>query len=338
MAREIQQRKDYLKGEVVETIYFGGGTPSLLNEQELHSLFGTLREHFDIDPHAEITLEANPDDLSKEKLETFKSFGINRLSIGIQSFHEDDLRLMNRAHRAHESHQAIQLAKTTGFDNITIDLMYGLPYGNGAFWEQNIRTVIDYNIPHISCYTLMVEEKTKLHHDLKTGKIKLPDEKEVEQQFMLLRKKLLPKYTHYEISNFCLPGHESKHNSAYWAGKNYLGIGPGAHSFDGKSRQWNIRNNPQYIKAMEDNTLFYEEEILTRENKFNELVLTGIRTAKGIALNKLSTVASEDELSSFLKKVAVYEQRKLLKKEKEHVFLTEDAVLISDHIAGDLFI
>jgi oxygen-independent coproporphyrinogen III oxidase len=337
MCRELELRKEYLGGEEISTIYFGGGTPGILAAEELALLMEQMHRYFIIKSDAEITLEANPDDLYKDKLQSLASLGINRLSIGIQSFFDEDLRFMNRAHDAHQAKQVIADAYQSGFKNISVDLIYGFPGLNEEKWKKNIETVKEYNIPHVSCYTLTVEKKTKLNHDVQQGKVMMPADTTVQEQFLTLRRNLLPEYNHYEISNFALPGFESKHNSSYWDGEKYLGIGPSAHSFNGVSRQWNISNNPLYIKGVNENQLQVELEQLSSLDRINEYIMTGIRTAKGIDLDKLRVLCSEVQFNMVENVIRRFLDEKLLEINANRVVLSEDAILISDYIASELF-
>jgi len=282
LKKEIELQKNYLspspspKGEgnsksKINTIYFGGGTPSLLSQMELMDIFNTLHTHFDIAANAEITLEANPDDLSEEKIKQLKDTPVNRLSIGIQSFFDEDLQLMNRAHNSNESLNAVKLAQKSGFSNITIDLIYGIPTLTHINWKKNLQTAFDLDVKHISAYCLTVEPKTALAKFVQTGKIKNVDEQQSAEQFEIMLKAMNSNnFKQYEISNFCKDDFYSRHNSNYWLKENYLGLGPSAHSFNTKSRQWNISNNALYIQSLEKNELRFEVEILTTSQRYNE--------------------------------------------------------------------
>jgi oxygen-independent coproporphyrinogen III oxidase len=333
---EIATRSHELKAQTIDTIYLGGGTPSLLTEKEFSQLFATLNQHFDIAEHAEITLEANPDDSVAEALRTWRRIGINRLSIGLQSFRESDLRWMNRAHNAEEAKNCVQLAKKEGFDSISIDLMYGLPNLDLTTWKEHIVTAINFGVDHISSYCLTVEEKTLLHKKVKDGEIKPSSEDEQAQQFDVLRAELAKSDFHqYEVSNFCRPGKEAKHNSSYWKGAAYLGVGPSAHSFDGKSRRFNVANNKQYIKRIKEGSVYFEREILTVTNQFNELLLTGLRTIWGVDLFQLSQLIPLSEV--FLAKVRDFEVKKMLIEKNGKLFLIGEGWLMADHIVSELF-
>lgn len=282
-------QKDYLGGELVETIYFGGGTPSLLLPEELESMIQQVRKFFDVSKTAEITLEANPDDLSEENLAGWKACGINRLSIGIQSFFDEDLQWMNRAHTAQQAMENGQLAMRY-FDNITIDLIYGTPQLTNEKWRQNVETAIRLGIPHLSCYALTVEPKTPLDKMIRLQKSEAVNADKQSEQFLLLMQWMEEAgYEHYEISNFAKPGWRSLHNSSYWQGKKYLGLGPSAHSYNGTERRWNVSNNNIYITAVEKGELAFETEELTATQKLNEYIMTSLRTIEGMNLEKLGT-------------------------------------------------
>ncbi len=335
--KELELQKDYLKGETVETIYFGGGTPSLLSQEELALVFQKINEHYAISNSVEITLEANPDDLTPEKLAVLSTSPVNRLSIGIQSFFEEDLQFMNRAHNAEEAKVCVQNAKNAGFDNLTVDLIYGSPTTSITNWRVNLQTVFDLKIPHISCYCLTVEPKTALDHFVKTGKAQPVDEEQAAQQFEILVEEMEKQgYDHYEISNFALPDCYSKHNSSYWLSKKYLGIGPSAHSFDGVSRQWNIANNAKYMAALAEGNLSFEKEMLTTTQQYDEYIMTSLRTIWGCELER---VAGFDEKFKkyFLKNVQPFLNDGSVFKENGFYFLTKKGKLLADKISMELF-
>lgn len=319
--------------EIIETIYFGGGTPSLLMQEELFAILHSLRNHFTIASDAEITLEANPDDITKVKLEEWKAIGINRLSIGIQSFFDEDLQWMNRAHNAQQAWKQLQLARTF-FDNITIDLIYGTPGLSHEKWKQNVEKVIASGIPHISCYALTVEPQTplqKLIHQHKKEDVNADIQSE---QFLLLMQWLKEAgYEHYEISNFAKPGWRSRHNSSYWSGKNYYGFGPSAHSFDGDTRWWNIANNNLYIRSINEGRLPVEKEILTATQKANEYIMTSLRTIEGIDLYKIKEIRNH-----LMAKSKKYIARGTMVLTNEKLLLTNEGKLLADGIAADLFL
>ena len=286
--KELEVQKGYLENEPLDTIYIGGGTPSLLSSDELKTIFDKINQLYTVVENAEITLEANPDDLSIDKLKSLINTPINRLSIGIQSFFEEDLQFMNRAHNATEAINCIQNAQNIGFLNLTIDLIYGAPTTTNKQWEHNIQTAIDFDIPHISGYCLTVEPNTALDRFVKNGKAKPVAEEQAARQFEILMTRLKSVgYEHYEISNFAKPDWHARHNSNYWLGAKYLGIGPAAHSFNGYSRQWNLAHNTKYIKALQSGKTTFEKEVLSSEQQYNEYILTALRTKWGCDLNKI---------------------------------------------------
>jgi len=332
--KETELQKDYLGNEPVETIYFGGGTPSILQISDLRLQIEKIMKAFNISKNAEITLEANPDDINEERLTGWKEIGINRLSIGVQSFFEEDLLWMNRAHNAEQAVSSLQLA-VKYFDNITMDLIYGHPLLSNEKWKQNVEKVIALNIPHISCYALTVEPKTPLHKMIKEKKKEdIQQEKQAEQFLLLMEWLENAGYEHYEISNFSKPGFRSRHNSSYWQGEKYLGLGPSAHSFNGESRQWNISNNNIYIESLEQNQIPFEKEILTPSQKVNEYIMTSLRTQEGLNLDKVNETMS-NELQTASKKFI--DSGKLILKENK-LILTKEGKLFADGIAADLFI
>ncbi len=343
LIKEIDLQKEYLRNEAVETIYFGGGTPSLLNTEELSLIIQKIRAVFSISPRPEITLEANPDDITEEKLIEWKQAGINRLSIGIQSFFDEDLQWMNRAHNAQQAMDNLLLAKKY-FDNITIDLIYGTPQLTNEKWKHNVNTAITLNIPHLSCYALTVEPKTPLHKMIAQHKSENIDPDQQSEQFVLLMQWLEEAgYEHYEISNFALPalsaggrGWRSRHNSSYWQGKKYAGIGPSAHSFDGNSRQWNIASNNAYIESIAKGILPFEKETLTPTQKLNEYIMTSLRTIEGISFEKLRSQFNIEE-KELMKKAAKFIEAGLIETDRHSMKLTRPGRLLADGIAADLF-
>ena len=339
LKKEIELQKDYLSNETISTIYFGGGTPSLLSETELMSVFEMLHREFVIAPTAEITLEANPDDITKEKINELKHTPVNRLSMGIQSFFDEDLKLMNRAHTSKEAETAVKLSQDKGFENITIDLIYGIPTLTNQNWKHNLNTTFDLEVKHISAYCLTVEPKTALAHQIKTGKISNVDEQQSSEHFeMMLEEMNKHGFTQYEISNFCKPGFHSKHNSSYWLKENYLGLGPSAHSFNGTSRQWNISTNPLYIQALLKGEMNFEKEELTSNQRYNEYVLTSLRTMWGSDLGYIEKVFGIPYLTHCMAEARPYlESKKLLLKENK-LFLSDQGKLFADKIASDLFL
>lgn len=282
--KEMELRKGYFGSQEIETIYFGGGTPSLLNEKELDSIFNALNKNFRIKENVEITLEANPDDLDDQKLKILKNSPINRLSIGVQSFFDKDLKFMNRSHTAEEALSSIKLSQDYGFEALNIDLIFGAQTTTNQMWQMNLRQFFDLNIPHLSAYSLTIEEKTVLANRIYSGLLSKLDEDKNYQQYRLLLDAIQAKgYEQYELSNYCKEGKYARHNTAYWQGKSYLGLGPSAHSFHKNSRQWNVSNNSLYRKAINDNTPYFEHEKLTEKDQYHEFLLTSLRTKWGIS-------------------------------------------------------
>lgn len=335
--KELEIRKDEISTPL-ETIYFGGGTPSILSEIELESIFETIYKNYSTKNLKEITLEANPDDLNKEKLNFLKSTPINRFSIGVQSFFEEDLKLMNRAHNAQEAETSIKLAQDFGFENITIDLIYGSTTTTNEMWKQNLQKAIELNVPHISSYALTVEEKTILDHQIKKGITKPVDEDRQNEQFQLLVDTLTSNdFIQYEISNFGKEEYFSLHNSNYWKGIHYLGIGPSAHSYNGKTRAWNIANNSKYIQAINENNLPQEIEVLNEVEKFNEMIMIGLRTIYGIDLNRINSEFSQPLVNSFYQELNQLINENLVEKKENRIILKPEAKFFADGIASRLF-
>lgn len=324
--------------EIISTLYFGGGTPSILTIDELKIIFEALQKRFAFTADIEITLEANPDDVTNLKLMEWKQIGINRFSIGIQSFLDEELKWMNRAHTAAESLVSIDKIKEAGFTNFSVDLIYGSPLLSDEDWKKNVQTVIEKNIPHISCYALTVEPKTALDKMIALNKKAPVDTEKQASQFLLLMDWMTEAgYEHYEISNFAKPGLHSKHNSSYWSGSTYYGFGPSAHSFDGKSRRWNVANNALYIQSLQKDTIPFEEEILTASQQLNEYIMTSLRTNEGINLVLISTKFGKDKSSNVETISRKYEKTGKLKIENGHIILTKEGKLFADGIAADLF-
>jgi oxygen-independent coproporphyrinogen-3 oxidase len=340
MLRELERRKSYLPEVELSSVYFGGGTPSLLEEGELMAFFEAINQHFRLSPNAEITLEANPDDLSAEKIAALRRTPINRLSIGIQSFLEADLDFFNRAHNAHEARLCLDIAKAAGFEDLTVDLIYGAPTTSRAQWMENLSIAFSYDIPHLSCYALTVEPRTALDHFIKKGKAPAVDELAAAQQFEdLLAMTQEAGYEQYEISNFALPGRYAVHNTNYWRGVPYLGIGPSAHSFDGQSRQWNVANNAKYLKAMQGEIAgneLYERESLQPEDRYNEYIMTGLRTKWGVSLDKIRAMGKTFE-PHFLHYAAPLIVAGKLERNGNEFTLPADARFMADGIAAELF-
>ena len=337
LLKEMELRKKELENQRVETIYFGGGTPSLLTIKELQLLIDGIYKNYSVVENPEITLEANPDDLSKKRIHELSNTPINRLSIGVQSFFEKDLKLMNRAHNAEEAKVCLQEA-TTYFDNISLDLIYGIPGLSNENWLQNIETALSFNIPHISSYALTVEPKTALDSFIKKGVIKNIDDEQAKEQFHLLIEKLETSgFVHYELSNFGKTDYFSKNNSAYWQGKAYLGIGPSAHSFNGNQRSWNVRNNSKYIKSLQENTLPIEVETLSLTDKYNEYIMTGLRTIWGVSLGKVEQDFGKNHKNYLLQQSQKYISEDLLYIDNDKLLVTKKGKFLSDGIASDLF-
>lgn len=337
LVKELELRKNELNNLTVETIYFGGGTPSLLTIDEIRLLIDSVYKHYKVIENPEITLEANPDDLSKDQINKLSNTQINRLSIGIQSFFEADLKLMNRAHNVEEAKACLEEA-TKHFDNISIDLIYGIPGLTHENWIKNIETALSFKVPHISSYALTVEPKTALDTFIKKGVIKNVDDDLAQEQFFMLIEKLEASgFVHYELSNFGKPNYFSKNNSAYWQGKSYLGIGPSAHSFNGNERSWNVRNNSKYIKAIEQNKLPLETETLSITDKYNEYVMTGLRTIWGISIEKVEHDFGENYKKYLLQQAEKHISEHLLYIDNDTLLVTQKGKFLSDGIASDLF-
>jgi len=334
---EIELQKNFLNKEVIETIYFGGGTPSVLSVEELKRILDKVFTKFEVVSNPEITLEGNPDDFTLEKLKELKQAGINRLSIGIQSFNNEDLVWMNRAHDSNQASKCVKDAQSLGFDNITIDLIYGLPEMSMEAWKTNLKKALALDVQHISAYNLTVEEGTALHHFVKTGKSKpVNDESGAEQFETLINTLEANNFAQYEISNFGKEGFFSKHNSSYWRGKKYLGIGPSAHSFNGNVRQWNVSNNSKYIKALKENKIPFESEELSKEDKYNEYILLGLRTIWGCEFSHIESNFGKEGLNALKNDLASYKDQIILSEDK--FFLNRKGRAFADRIASELFI
>lgn len=339
LLKEMEGRSDYLGDAGIGTIYLGGGTPSLLGPAALNLVIERLKDLFVLESDAEITLEANPDDMTdREKLKAWRSAGINRLSIGIQSFFDDDLRWMNRAHDASQAAESIRLAKEEGLDNISIDLIYGGPTLPDDRWEQNVARAIRLQIPHLSCYALTVEPRTPLDKLIRQHKrSEVSPDGQARQLLLLMNWMEQAGYEHYEISNFALPGHRSRHNSAYWQGVPYLGLGPSAHSYDGRSREWNIANNARYIAALAGGTLpVAEKEVLTPVQQLNEYIMISLRTMEGIDLSAVSRRFGAGPAEALLQRAQAHIRKGMIVK-PENLVLTKEGKLFADGIAADLF-
>lgn len=336
LLKEIVSRKAYLQEEVVETIYFGGGTPSLLTQGELTRILVAIQANFNCAPDMEVTLEANPDDIEQNMMTQWKTAGINRLSIGVQSFDDNDLKWMNRAHTSEESIRSIELAKQQGF-LVTIDLIYGLPNVSNEEWKINLTKAVDLAPDHISAYCLTVEENTVLDVWTKKGKIaRVPEEQQADQFDVLLDFLENQGYEQYEISNFARNNKYAKHNTNYWRGKTYIGIGPSAHSFNGEKRAWNVSNNQRYIKALQSGASCLEEEVLTPQDRFNELLMTGLRTKWGVNLLELERILPLEK--AFIAYIDAAVNNLELIRDRNQIILTKKGRLRADKIARDLFV
>ena len=338
LCAEMRLQSSFLNHAVINTVYVGGGTPSLLAPAEISQIMQQLHACFTLAPDAEITLEANPDDISMDNLKSWQATGINRLSVGIQSFFEDELRWMNRAHNAVQAHRCIEQITAAGFSNFSIDLIYGSPLLSDAAWQQNVETSIGYGVPHLSCYALTVEEKTPLHKHIAQQKKKNVDADKQARQFLQLMQWLRAAgYEHYEVSNFATPQFRSRHNSSYWKGVPYLGIGPSAHSYNGHSRQWNVANNQQYMQAIAAGVIPAETEMLTDTQKLNETIMIALRTAEGLDLKHLEETWGPEKVATILKKTRRYTESNLLRQTDTNLQLTDDGMLLADGIAAHLF-
>lgn len=347
MQKELILRKAELQNTPIETIYFGGGTPSLLNTQEIRELIQVIQEYYTVIEHPEITLEANPDDLTEAKIMELAESPVNRLSIGVQSFFEDDLKLMNRAHNVDEAKKCLLLA-TRYFDNITVDLIYGVPNMSNERWRENLQTLFDLGIHHISSYALTVEPKTALASFIRKGTYTDVDEQVARAHFEILVSETEKQgFVHYEISNFGKPNYFSKHNTSYWQGKQYLGIGPSAHSFNGTHRSWNVANNPKYIKCLKEGMLPNENEELSVHDRFNEYIMTGLRTIWGVSLQKIEQDFGVVIKEQLLAAAAKFIQEGLLQVIKDDAYLNESPSILkttqkgkflADGLASELFI
>jgi oxygen-independent coproporphyrinogen-3 oxidase len=337
LAKEIAMRKNEFSTEIIETIYFGGGTPSVLSNDEINFLIAEVYKNYKVVENPEITLEANPDDLSTERIFELSKSPINRLSIGIQSFYEEDLKMMNRAHNSAEAINCLTEA-TKYFDNISLDLIYGIPGLTDEMWKKNIETALSFGIPHISSYALTVEPKTALRKLIDTGKIAEPQDEVASNHFMILVETLQKNgFIHYELSNFGKEGYFSKNNSAYWLGKKYIGIGPSAHSYDGEKRGWNIANNSLYLKSIQNDELPIETEILTISDRYNEYIMTGLRTIWGVSLERIETEFGLEYLNYLKKQSQKFLDDDLLSIENNILKPTAKGKFLTDGIASDLF-
>ena len=338
MEIELSERSDYLKGRKIDTVYFGGGTPSIIDTKYIKRLLDKIRALFPINKNVEITMEFNPDDVDDKKICELKEIGVNRISIGIQSFHNKDLVFMNRSHNAKQAVSAVEIASRNGIDNITIDLIYGLPGQTNEMWEKNISELSKLNISHFSAYALTVEPNTHLEHLIRENKIPIIEDQLAEEHFKILQKKAEEMgYVQYEISNFCKDSMFSKHNSSYWKKKWYLGIGPSAHSFNESERQWNMANNSKYITNIKNKKSFFETECLNEKEKYNEYVLTSLRTIWGVEAEYLNSNFNEKINRHFQESCQKWILNKKMLKENEIFKLTKEGMLFADAISSDLF-
>ena len=336
IGRELELRKDYLAGEV-ETIYFGGGTPSLLNPEQVDSLLGQIHARYKVSTNAEVTLEANPEDINRLRARELAALGVNRVSLGVQSFVNKTLHSLNRLHTGGQAIKAIELLQQAGIENLSIDLIYGIPGQGRKLWQANLQQAIKLAVPHLSCYALTIEEKTAFGSWSKQGKFMAADETTYEEQYHLMTGFLTTRgYGHYEVSNFAKPGYASRHNLAYWQQKPYLGLGPGAHSYNGGSRQFNISNNARYIKALNTGTGFYEVETLSRAQLYNEYILTGLRTSRGINFSYIKKIFGIDVYArhrQFIKQCLATDKATL---NRGQFVLTDNALILADSVIVEL--
>jgi len=337
LVKELHLQKNYLQNQSIQTIYFGGGTPSILSANEINLLLDTITNLHTVTADAEITLEANPDDLDKAKLHDLRQTPVNRFSIGIQSFFDEDLQWMNRVHRAQEAEASVKRAQDLGFENITVDLIYGYPLLTEQKWKHNLAKVFELDVPHVSAYSMTVEPRTALASQISKKKQPPMNDRQSADQFTMLMDAMQTKgFEHYEISNFCKPGHYSRHNSNYWRGVNYLGIGPSAHSYNGEARQWNIANNAKYMQAIHADSLPAETEILTETNRLNEYIMTSLRTIWGLDLDRLNSIAAASA-NELVKAARPYLEKEWIIQTENKIYLTQTGKLYADHIAAELF-
>lgn len=339
LLEEIYIQRKYLEGKSIQSIYFGGGTPTFVNQDIIRQVLLSISKYYSIAVDPEITLEANPDDINNSLLREYKDIGINRLSIGVQSFFDDDLKYLNRLHSAGQAYQAVMEAKSAGFENLSIDLIYGIPTLTNEKWAQNLEKAFSLDIPHISAYSLTVEEKTPLYILIQKKALTAPTDEQMIGHFRILQHKMKEHdYLHYEISNFCKTGYYSRHNSMYWTGEHYLGIGPSAHSYNGVSRQWNVSNILQYVDLIARNDRFYQTEELTDIQRFNERIMVSLRTMWGFDLNKTREEFGEEVASHFLRSASRYINSGEMVENDDIYTLTDAGKLFADGIAADLFL
>jgi oxygen-independent coproporphyrinogen-3 oxidase len=339
MVHELELRKDYLDGATINTVYFGGGTPSLLTADEINRLFDAIRKNYPVEQLQEVTLEANPDDLDRHYLQSLRRTPVSRFSIGVQSFRDADLQYMKRAHNAQQADYAIKAAQDAGFDNITIDLIYGTPGLTDKDWKLNLSRVSELSIPHFSAYALTVEEKTALHHAIQQKKtVPVDPEQAAGQLEILMEQAAIMGYEHYEISNLALPGRYAVHNTSYWMGAPYLGIGPSAHSFNGKDRRWNVANNIAYTKSvLAEHSPLHESEVLTPVQHLNEYIMTSLRTMWGCDLNKIADEWDSDLAVRVEKSSHLFQEKRWIAQDGMTLKLTTAGRLFADRIASEMF-
>lgn len=340
LKKELEMQREYFSGAAIETIYFGGGTPSVLSADDINRITEHITNLYPVNRIKEFTLEANPDDLTDKYIRSLQQTQVDRFSIGVQSFRDSDLQYMNRAHNAKQADYAIKAAQDAGFTNLTIDLIYGTPGLSDADWKQNLLKVQELGIPHFSSYALTVEEGTVLHHNIQKKKTVPVDAEQSASQFEILMERAeVMGYDHYEISNLAMPGHHAIHNTNYWMGVPYIGIGPSAHSFDGKRRKWNVANNALYLKSiLELNTIPFEEEHLTNEQQANEYIMTSLRTMWGCDIQRITDEWGADYASQVLEDAAPFINKGQLIIKDNKLLLTHKGKLFADSIAGALFI
>ncbi|MDR1601225.1 MAG: radical SAM family heme chaperone HemW [Tannerella sp.] len=339
VVNELMQRKEYVGGESVETIYFGGGTPSLLQTADFEAIFDAIRSHYDVLHDAEVTLEANPDDITPAYLATLRAFPFNRISLGVQSFDDGELRMLNRRHNSRQAIEAIEHCRDKGFVNLSIDLIYGLPGQAEAQWENNLLEAVRLDVPHLSAYHLTIEKGTQIYRQAEAGTISPVDEETSERFFYTLINVLTQAgYLHYEISNFCKPDCFSRHNSAYWVGRKYIGVGPSAHSYDLHSRQWNVASLADYIDGYLHRSPVVEKETLTEKERYNEYVITRLRTMWGIPLSDLRETFGKEQSDYFIRRAKPYLRRKLLRETAGTVRILPEGWFISDAILRELIV
>ena len=336
---EIYRRREYLSGQPVGSVYFGGGTPSLIDPSILSMLLDTIRAYYPVMKSAEITVEMNPDDVTPEVLEEYRRAGINRISIGVQSFFEEDLRYLNRVHTAGQSLESVRIVQEAGFDNLSIDLVYGMPTLSSGHWEKNLETAFRVKIPHISAYALTVEPRTGLDILIRRHKLPGPGEEQTVHHFRILQEKMKEQgYEHYEISNFCREGRYSVHNSNYWKDIHYLGAGPSAHSYDGVSRQWNISSVIQYIDMIRNGERHFERELLSPEQKYNEYVMVSLRTQWGCDLEKIGSAFGPEQEDYCRTRAQRHIVTGDMERRENTLYLTGKGRILADAIASDLFL